>query len=75
MMDQNLIAKYFRGECTDEELSQIQKYVNDEDWAMEELGNIWHATDTHPSYREEDKFRNLKQIREKTKYKQFESKL
>ena len=68
MIDQDLIKKFLSGNCTQEELLLIRKYMDDENWAMNELDRMWQTSDHQHICEDEDKFRNLKLIRKKSDY-------
>lgn len=72
MIDKDLISKYFSGECTEDELLVIRRYMNDEDWAMEELDKMWRTNDTQTQSLEREKLRNLVIIRQRSNYKRTE---
>lgn len=67
MVNPDLIKKFFRGECSEEEAEVLRKYLDNESWAKRELDRMWRASnDTTIDNKTTN--RNLKEIRRKAKY-------
>ena len=62
MKDQDLIDKYYRGECTPEEAQEVMRWFEDRQRGEARVQNMWDSFEPAIPASEEDTERNLRQI-------------